>query len=156
VARTADRVVLIEDTRELQCNAPNLVALRTKDGVASLSDLVRSSLRLRPDRIPVGEVRGAEALELLKAWGTGHPGGIGTIHAGSAIGALRRLEQLIQEAVVTVPRGLIAETINVIAVLTGRGAQRQLAELAVVKGLKPGGDYVLAPAVKRNATGGRS
>jgi type IV secretion system protein TrbB len=156
VARTADRVVLIEDTRELQCNAPNLVALRTKDGVASLSDLVRSSLRLRPDRIPVGEVRGAEALELLKAWGTGHPGGIGTIHAGSAIGALRRLEQLIQEAVVTVPRALIAETINVIAVLAGRGAQRQLAELAVVKGLKPGGDYVLAPAVKHNATGDRS
>jgi type IV secretion system protein TrbB len=135
VARTADRVVLIEDTRELQCNAPNLVALRTKDGVASLSDLVRSSLRLRPDRIPVGEVRGAEALELLKAWGTGHPGGIGTIHAGSAIGALRRLEQLIQEAVVTVPRALIAETINVIAVLAGRGAERQLVELAVVKGL---------------------
>ncbi|SDG82634.1 Type II/IV secretion system protein [Bradyrhizobium sp. Rc2d] len=71
-----------------------LVALRTKDGVASLSDLVRSSLRLRPDRIPVGEVRGSEALELLKAWGTGHPGGIGTIHAGTALGALRRLEQL--------------------------------------------------------------
>ena len=66
-------------------------------------DLVRSSLRLRPDRIPIGEVRGAEALDLLKAWGTGHPGGIGTIHAGSALGALRRLEQLVQEAVVTVP-----------------------------------------------------
>jgi len=81
VAKSADRVVLIEDTRELQCKAPNLVALRTKDGVASLSDLVRSSLRLRPDRIPIGEVRGAEALDLLKAWGTGHPGGIGTIHA---------------------------------------------------------------------------
>jgi P-type conjugative transfer ATPase TrbB len=104
VARTADRVVLIEDTRELQYNAPNLVALRTKDGVASLSDLVRSSLRLRPDRIPVGEVRGGEALELLKAWGTGHPGGIATIHAGSATGALHWLEQLIQEVVVTVPR----------------------------------------------------
>lgn len=71
-------------------------------GVASLSDLVRSSLRLRPDRIPIGEVRGAEALDLLKAWGTGHPGGVGTIHAGSALGALRRMEQLIQEAVVTV------------------------------------------------------
>ena len=114
--------MLIEDTRELQCAAPNLVALRTKDGVASLSDLVRSSLRLRPDRIPIGEVRGAEALDLLKAWGTGHPGGIGTIHAGSALGALRRLEQLIQEAVVTVPRALIAETIDVIAVLAGRGS----------------------------------
>ena len=143
VAKTSDRVVLIEDTRELQCKAPNLVALRTKDGVISLSDLVRSSLRLRPDRIPIGEVRGAEALDLLKAWGTGHPGGIGTIHAGTALGALRRLEQLIQEAVVTVPRALIAETINVIAVLSGRGADRRLAELASVTGLGPSGDYSL-------------
>jgi P-type conjugative transfer ATPase TrbB len=153
VAKTADRVVLIEDTRELQCKAQNLVALRTKDGVASLSDLVRSSLRLRPDRIPIGEVRGAEALDLLKAWGTGHPGGIGTIHAGSALGALRRLEQLVQEAVVTVPRALIAETINVIAVLAGRGSERRLIELAVVQGLSPAGDYVLARAVEHTNEG---
>ncbi len=146
IAQTGDRVVLIEDTRELQCAAPNLVALRTKDGAATLSDLVRSALRLRPDRIPIGEVRGAEALDLLKAWGTGHPGGVGTLHAGSAMGALRRLEQLIQEAVVTVPRALIAETIEVIAVLTGRGAARRLADLAAVKGLGPTGDYVLTPA----------
>jgi type IV secretion system protein VirB11 len=146
VAKTADRVVLIEDTRELQCPAPNLVALRTKDGVVSLSDLVRSSLRLRPDRIPIGEVRGAEALDLLKAWGTGHPGGVGTIHAGSALGALRRLEQLIQEAVVTVPRALIAETIDVVAVLSGRGRERRLTELMCVTGLGPAGDYVLSPA----------
>lgn len=146
VAKTSDRVVLIEDTRELQCKAPNLVALRTKDGVVSLSDLVRSSLRLRPDRIPIGEVRGAEALDLLKAWGTGHPGGIGTIHAGTALGALRRLEQLIQEAVMTVPRALIAETINVVAVLSGRGAERRLAELARVNGLGAAGDYSLSPA----------
>jgi type IV secretion system protein TrbB len=147
VAKTDDRVVLIEDTRELQCSAPNLVALRTKDGVASLSDLVRSSLRLRPDRIPIGEVRGPEALDLLKAWGTGHPGGIGTIHAGSALGALRRLEQLIQEAVITVPRALIAETINLIAVLAGRGTSRRLIELAQVEGLGPTGDYRLSPAI---------
>ncbi|GAJ30748.1 P-type conjugative transfer ATPase TrbB [Acidomonas methanolica] len=146
IARTGDRVVLIEDTRELQCAAPNLVALRTKDGAASLSDLVRSSLRLRPDRIPIGEVRGAEALDLLKAWGTGHPGGVGTLHAGSAIGALRRLEQLIQEAVVTVPRALIAETIDVIAVLSGRGSARRLTELATVQGLTPEGDYILTSA----------
>jgi type IV secretion system protein TrbB len=144
VAKTSDRVILIEDTRELQCKAPNLVALRTKDGVISLSDLVRSSLRLRPDRIPIGEVRGAEALDLLKAWGTGHPGGIGTIHAGTALGALRRLEQLIQEVVITVPRALIAETINVIAVLSGRGADRRLTELAAVAGLTASGDYELA------------
>lgn len=142
VAKTSDRVVLIEDTRELQCAAPNLVALRTKDGVASLSDLVKSSLRLRPDRIPVGEVRGSEALDLLKAWGTGHPGGVGTIHANTALGALRRLEQLVQEAVVTVPRALIAETIDIVAVLSGRGAERRLAEIALVDGLDPAtGDY---------------
>jgi len=145
VAKTNDRVVLIEDTRELQCAAPNLVALRTKDGVASLSDLVRSSLRLRPDRIPIGEVRGPEALDLLKAWGTGHPGGVGTLHAGSALGALRRLEQLIQEAVVTVPRALIAETIDMVAVLAGRGSHRRLAELAIVEGLDAHGDYALRP-----------
>jgi len=146
VAKTDDRIVLIEDTRELQCAAPNLVAMRTKDGVVSLSDLVRSSLRLRPDRIPIGEVRGAEALDLLKAWGTGHPGGIGTIHAGSALGALRRMEQLIQEAVVTVPRALLADTIHLIAVLVRDGTGRRLSELARVEGLDAAtGDYRLAP-----------
>jgi len=91
-------------------------------------------------------VRGAEALDLLKAWGTGHPGGVGTIHAGTALGALRRLEQLIQEAVITVPRALIAETIDVIAVLSGRGADRRLAELVRVKGLTPNGDYLIRVA----------
>lgn len=147
LAESGERIVLIEDTRELQCAAPNLVAMRTKDGVASLTDLVRSALRLRPDRIPIGEVRGPEALDLLKAWGTGHPGGIGTLHAGSAIGALRRLEQLIQEAVVTVPRPLIAETIDLIAVLAGRGRDRQLADLCAVQGLGPDGDYQLVPVL---------
>ncbi|MGC6330216.1 P-type conjugative transfer ATPase TrbB [Rhizorhabdus sp. FW153] len=146
VAKTTDRVIVIEDTRELQCLAQNIVAMRTKDGVATLSDLVRSSLRLRPDRIPIGEVRGSEALDLLKAWGTGHPGGIGTIHAGTALGALRYLEQLIQEAVVTVPRALIAETIDLVAVLSGRGAARRLAELTRVEGLGTDTDYRLSPA----------
>ncbi|QPC91567.1 P-type conjugative transfer ATPase TrbB [Mesorhizobium sp. INR15] len=150
VAKGVDRVVLIEDTRELQCAAPNLVALRTKEGVATLSDLVRSSLRLRPDRIPIGEVRGAEALDLLKAWGTGHPGGIGTLHAGSGIGALRRLEQLVQEAVVTVPRVLIADTIDLVAVLAGRGSARRLTELTRVEGLGPDGDYRTVEASLNN------
>lgn len=155
VAKGADRVVIIEDTRELQCAAPNLVAMRTKDGVATLSDLVRSSMRLRPDRIPIGEVRGAEALDLLKAWGTGHPGGVGTIHAGSGIGALRRLEQLIQEAVVTVPRALIAETIDLVAVLSGRGPARRLTELERIDGLGPDGDYRTSQATPNN-TGDKS
>ncbi len=152
VAKTGDRIVLIEDTRELQCSAPNLVALRTKDGVADLTELVRAALRLRPDRIPIGEVRGAEALDLLKAWGTGHPGGVGTLHAGSAMGALRRLEQLTLEAVSIVPRALIAETIDVIAVLAGRGDQRRLIELASVQGLDPQGRYCLTPLIPNEGT----
>ena len=126
--------------------ARNLVALRTREGVASLADLVRSSLRLRPDRIIIGEVRGPEALDLIKAWGTGHPGGVATLHAGSAIGALLRLEQLIQEAVVTVPRALIAETIDLIAVIGGRGRQRRLIDLRRLEGLGPDGAYQLTPA----------
>ncbi|MGI9375022.1 MAG: P-type conjugative transfer ATPase TrbB [Tsuneonella suprasediminis] len=147
IAHGDDRIVLIEDTRELQCNSPNLVAMRTKDGVATLSDLVRSSLRLRPDRIPIGEVRGAEALDLLKAWGTGHPGGVGTIHAGTALGALRRLEQLIQEAVVTVPRAAVAETIDLIAVMVRDGHGRRLSELARVEGLDERGEYRLSATI---------
>ena len=145
IAATRDRVILIEDTRELNCEVANAVALRTKDGVIGLAELVRSSLRLRPDRIPIGEVRGREALDLLKAWGTGHPGGIGTIHAGSALGALHRLEQLIQEAVASVPRALIADTIDMIAVLTGRGGQRRLAGIWQVGDLSAGGAYVVEP-----------
>jgi len=137
-----DRIILIEDTRELRCDAANVIALRTAPGV-TMTDLVRSSLRLRPDRIPVGEVRGPEALDLLKAWGTGHPGGIGTIHAGTATAALHRMEQLILEAVAHVPKALIAETIDVIAVLTGRGAERRLSELVRVEGLDATGAYRL-------------
>lgn len=146
IALGGDRVVLLEDLRELQCAAVNQVALRTREGVISLTDLVRSALRLRPDRIIIGEVRGPEALDLVKAWGTGHPGGVATLHAGSALGALLRLEQLIQEAVVTVPRGLIAETIDLIAVLAGRGRQRRLIDLVRLEGQAPDGAYQLSPA----------
>ncbi|MVA32576.1 P-type conjugative transfer ATPase TrbB [Agrobacterium vitis] len=146
VAKAQDRLLIIEDTRELQSQSENKVPMRTKDFIASLTDLARSAMRFRPDRIIVGEVRGPEALDLLKLWGTGHPGGIGTIHAGTSIGALRRLEQLIQEAVVTVPKALIAETIDIVAVLSGRGSARRLCELARVEGLGPNGDYRVAPA----------
>ncbi|HQR90271.1 MAG TPA: P-type conjugative transfer ATPase TrbB [Caulobacter sp.] len=146
IAGGEDRVIILEDTRELQCAAPNQVSLRTKEAVASLRDLVRSAMRLRPDRILIGEVRGAEALDLIKAWGTGHPGGVATLHAGSAQGALLRLEQLIQEATMTVPRALIADTVDLIAVLAGRGAQRRLIELTRLNGLAPDGAYQLTPA----------
>lgn len=149
VAKGTDRLLILEDTRELQSESENKVPMRTKDGVADLTELARSSMRLRPDRIIVGEVRGPEALGLLKLWGTGHPGGIGTIHAGSGVGALRRLEQLIQEAVVTVPKALIGETIDLVAVLAGRGSSRRLAELARVEGLGPDGDYRIVPATSQ-------
>ncbi|EAT08447.1 conjugal transfer protein traB [Sphingomonas sp. SKA58] len=109
MAHLDERVILIEDTRELQSPAHDTVALRTRAGAVTMGDLVRSTLRLRPDRIIVGEVRGGEALDMLKAWNTGHPGGIATVHANSASSALYRIEQLIQEAVVTVPRRLVAD-----------------------------------------------
>ena len=145
IATTGDRVIVLEDTVELQCVARDHVPLRTRAGVVSMAELVRSTLRLRPDRIIVGEVRGGEALDLLKAWGTGHPGGIATVHAGSAEGALLRLEQLILEVAVTPPRAMIAEAVHVIVYLTGRGRARRIQDIARVVGFDERG-YRLEPA----------
>ena len=150
IAATKDRVLILEDTVELQCRSDDFVAMRTEPGVSTMADLVRATLRLRPDRIVVGEVRGAEALDLLKAWGTGHPGGIATVHAGSAQGALTRLEQLVQEVSVTVPRALIAEAVNVIVFIAGRGHARRVREIVRVTGHDSQGyqlDASLRPAV---------
>ena len=144
MAETGDRVILLEDTVELQCFCDDHVALRTRPGVVSMTELVRSTLRLRPDRIVIGEVRGPEALDLLKAWGTGHPGGIATLHAGSAHGALTRLEQLIQEVAVTVPRALIAEAVNLIVFIAGRGRSRHIEEIVRLVGVDATG-YQLKP-----------
>jgi P-type conjugative transfer ATPase TrbB len=143
LAALDERVILIEDTRELQCAAPDTVALRTRPGVVTIGDLVRSTLRLRPDRIIVGEVRGGEALDMLKAWNTGHPGGIATVHANSAASALYRLEQLIQEAVVAVPRRLISEAIDLVVYIAGRGTDRRIEAIAAVEGLDGSSDYAL-------------
>lgn len=143
MAHLDERVILIEDTRELQCAAPDVVALRTRAGSVTMADLVRSTLRLRPDRIIVGEVRGAEALDMLKAWNTGHPGGIATVHANSALSALYRIEQLVQEAVVSVPRPLIAGAIDLIVFIAGRGLARRIETIARVAGLDPDGGYGL-------------
>jgi len=145
IASTGDRVIILEDTVELQCAARDHVPLRTRAGVVSMAELVRSTLRLRPDRVIVGEVRGGEALDLLKAWGTGHPGGIATVHAGSAEGALFRLEQLILEVAVTPPRALIAEAVNVIIYIAGRGRARRIQDIARVVGYDDRG-YRLAAA----------
>ena len=148
IADLDERVVILEDTRELKCAAADCVALRTKPGVATLADLVRSTLRLRPDRIIVGEVRGPEALDMLKAWNTGHPGGITTVHANSAEAGLYRLEQLVQEAVVTVPRDLIVEAIEIVAFLDGRGPSRRLETLLELAGLDDDGEYVTKPLAR--------
>ncbi|MBY4823347.1 P-type conjugative transfer ATPase TrbB [Burkholderia contaminans] len=134
IAATGDRVLVLEDTVELQCAARDHVPLRTRQGVVSMQELVRSSMRLRPDRVVVGEVRGGEALDLIKVWGTGHPGGIATIHAGSALGALLRLEQLILEVAVHPPRALIAEAVNVVIHIAGRGRKRRIDSIARVIG----------------------
>jgi len=149
LAHLDERVILIEDTRELQCAVPDVVALRTRPGSAdkgagvTMADLVRSTLRLRPDRIIVGEVRGPEALDMLKAWNTGHPGGIATVHANSALSALYRLEQLCQEAVVSVPRPLVADAIDLIVFIAGRGLARRVETIARVVGLDPDGGYAV-------------
>jgi len=132
VADLEQRVVILEDTRELRCAAADCVALRTKPGVATLA-------------IIVGEVRGPEALDMLKAWNTGHPGGITTVHANSAPAGLYRLEQLVQEAVVTVPRDLIVQAIDLVVFIEGRGAQRRVETLLEVASLDADGDYLLKP-----------
>ncbi|MGE0851979.1 MAG: P-type conjugative transfer ATPase TrbB [Hyphomicrobiaceae bacterium] len=145
IAELDERVVILEDTRELKCAAADCVCLRTKPGVATLADLVRSTLRLRPDRIIIGEVRGPEALDMLKAWNTGHPGGVTTVHANSAEAGLYRLEQLVQEAVVTVPRDLIVQAIDVIVFLEGRGPNRRVETVLELESLDEDGDYLLKP-----------
>lgn len=158
MAGADERIILIEDTRELQSPAPDTVALRTRAGnasgagVVSMTDLVRSTLRLRPDRIIVGEVRGPEALDMLKAWNTGHPGGIATVHANSALAALYRIEQLVQEAVVTVPRRLIAEAIDLIVFISGRGVDRRISSVARVAGVDPDGGYGLVELLNPDAS----
>jgi type IV secretion system protein TrbB len=138
IAKTGDRIVIIEDTLELQCAAPDTVFLRAREGLASMNDLLKATMRLRPDRIVVGEVRGYEALSLLKAWNTGHPGGLSTVHASSAKGGLTRLEQLIQEAVVSVPRELIAEAVDLVVHIDRCGTGRKINEIIQVDGVENG------------------
>ncbi|MDQ2694369.1 MAG: P-type conjugative transfer ATPase TrbB [Pseudomonadota bacterium] len=140
--RAGERFVVLEDTVELQCPAANTVALRTSE-TADLTRLLRATLRLRPDRIIVGEVRGSEALHLLKAWNTGHPGGITTLHANSARAALTRLEQLIQEAGVAAQPALIAEAVNLIVFIGLTPSGRAVKEVARVTGWTPDAGYVL-------------
>lgn len=133
------RLVIIEDTCELQCAADNAVALRATDTV-DMQRLLRATMRLRPDRIIVGEVRGGEALSLLKAWNTGHPGGVCTVHANHARAGLRRLEQLIAEVSRAPMCALIAEAVNLIVsiVRTDQAPGRRIDEVVAVMGVTDG------------------
>jgi len=145
IANGDQRVVILEDTRELQCSAPDLVALRTSKTI-NLENLVRSTMRLRPDRIIVGEVRGGEALDLLKAWNTGHPGGIATVHANSAAAALTRIEQLIGERTSQIPCQLIADAIDVVVFMAKTDNGRCVEEIIRVDGLDHALGYRISKA----------
>ena len=139
-----DRVVLIEDTAELQCSAEDKVQMLTKrtEPVVTMTDLVRDTLRLRPDRIIIGEVRDGSALDLLKAWNTGHPGGLATIHANSALEGLTRLEDLIGEATPRIPYRAITQAINVVIFIERAPNGRRIKEVSrLVR--REGESYVL-------------
>jgi P-type conjugative transfer ATPase TrbB len=137
-----ERLVILEDTVELQCTAQDHLALRTGRYV-TLAELVKSALRTSPNRIIVGEVRGSEALDLLDAWATGHPGGVATVHASSAEGALLRLDRLAQRANVPPQTELIGETIHLVVVIEGGNAGRRVSDLVRVAGLDARGRYRL-------------
>lgn len=133
------RLVILEDTVEIQCAAENAVSLHTSDS-ADMARLLKSTMRLRPDRIIVGEVRDGAALTLLKAWNTGHPGGITTIHANSAVSALRRLEQLTAEASQQPMREVIGEAVDVVISIERTTTGRRIREVISVEGFA-GGQY---------------
>ena len=128
-----DRLVILEDTAEIQCAAENAVALHTSDTV-DMARLLKSTMRLRPDRIIVGEVRDGAALTLIKAWNTGHPGGVTTIHSNSAISALRRLEQLTAEVSQQSMREVIGEAVDLVVSIERAGQGRRVRDVMHVKG----------------------
>lgn len=141
IGKTNDRVVIIEDTLELQCTAADTVFLRTRDHV-TMNDLLKATMRLRPDRIVVGEVRGGEALTLLKAMNTGHNGSLCTAHANDARAGLIRLEQLIQEVIAIPQKRLIAEAINLIVFIERYKNSRRIPEILELEGIT-GDEYIL-------------
>lgn len=137
VSDTGDRLVIIEDTPELQCNAPNHVRLKTQKPYIDMNELLRMSLRLSPRRIVVGEVRGKEALTLLKAWNTGHDGGCATLHSDSALESLYRLEQMISEISVSPQQRTIGQAVGMVIYIKKDGVKRKVSEIIRVKKYNP-------------------
>ena len=141
------RFLIIEDTRELQCVAPNKEMLRTSPPDVTQQDLLRATLRMFPDRIIVGEVRGPEALDMLEAWNTGHDGGFGTIHSNITTprAALTRLEFLVSRATPAPAQGLIAESVNLIVCVERQAEDRRaVSQIVAVEGFD-GANYRLQP-----------
>lgn len=141
-----DRVFLIEDTPELQCSAWDTVSVLTRRAPVAIGvvDLVRDALRMRPDRIVIGEMRdGAAALETLKSWNTGHPGGLSTLHANSAEDALRRIEDLALEVAAAPPRRTIGQSVDLIVHIRRAEAGRRVERVLAVDGVR-GEDYALS------------
>lgn len=130
------RLLILEDLPELQCRAPNSVFMLTNDHV-SLTALLRTAMRMRPDRILIGEVRGAESLDLLKAWNTGCPGGICTVHANGAVEAVQRMVDLAMEAGLSQPPiSLILHTIHAVV-----SVQRHNHQKGFIQEILTLGDY---------------
>lgn len=127
-----DRLVVLEDTAEIRCAAENAVLLHTSDTV-DMARLLKSTMRLRPDRIVVGEVRDGAALTLLKAWNTGHPGGVATIHSNTAMSALRRLEQLTAEVSQQPMYEVIGEAVDLIVSIERTPRGRRVRDIITVE-----------------------
>jgi type IV secretion system protein TrbB len=144
------RLVIIEDTAEIQCTAENAVLLRATDTV-DMQRLLKATMRLRPDRIIVGEVRGGEALALLKAWNTGHPGGACTVHANHARAGLTRLQQLIAEVSQTPMPALIGEAVDLIVSIVKTETGRRIREVVAVEGFD-GANYRFLEGENLNGT----
>ncbi len=140
-----DRIVILEDTVELQCAAADCLALRTSDSVG-LRQLVKVALRTSPDRIVVGEVRDEAALDLLDAWQTGHPGGVATLHANDPLSALHRLDRLAQRAGAGTQADLVADAIHLVVMIAGGSSGRRVTRVVEVAG-RSAGRYELGAAV---------
>lgn len=130
-----ERVFIIEDTGEIQCAAENHVQYHTSLDV-SMTALLKTTLRMRPDRILVGEVRGAEALDLLDAWNTGHEGGAATLHANNANAGLARLRSLITRnpAAPAEIEPLIGEVVHIVVHIARTPEGRRIQEILEVSG----------------------
>ena len=141
-----ERVVVLEDTVELNCPVRDHLALRTTADL-SLAALVKATLRTSPNRIVIGEVRDHAALDFLDAAVTGHPGGLCTVHASTAAGALARLDRLAQRANVPPQRELVADAVDLVVVLQGDHRTRRVSELVRVAGLTPDKQFILEPVL---------